>query len=348
MSKPQDVRCEMSDVRCEREDVGCQMSDDRNKASAIRLRSFCFLRYFLFLFTSYLIPSTSFSQSISATIDRDKILLGEQITLELKAENINLQTSPVAMWFLLPDTINHIEVIKRSSIDTIAVNGTLSYIQNITLTSFDSGNWQLPPLFVLLQKNGAKKDSLFANKITIQVLPVDVSNLKQYHPIKDIIEVEVKPDYLFIAFIIALVLFSIIALYFIFFKKKKVKQAAVQPVAVRSLFEATLEQLNVLQKQNPPTLLFYTMLDEICRTFFQHQLQIGALQLTGDELMMQLNTYLQGDDRTSFYQLLRLMNAVKFAKYQPKEEQKITDINIAKATVQNIYHHLQSSSPQHA
>ena len=293
--------------------------------------------------------SCCFAQSASASLDRDKILLGEQVTVELKAENINPQTTHLNGWFLLPDTGNHIEVVKRLPIDTIAVNGSLSYIQNIVLTSFDSGNWQLPPLFVLLQKNNEKKDSLFANKLTLQVLPVDVSNLQQYHPMKDIIDVEVKPDYLLITLIISLVIFSAIALYFIFFKKKqKQKPAAAPIVAAHTWFETAMEQLETLQKQNPPALLFYTKLDEICRTFLRNQLQIPALQLTSDELMLQLNNYMQGDERTLFYQLLRLMNAVKFAKYQPKDEQKITDINTAKKGIQNIYYHLQSNVPQYA
>ena len=313
-----------------------------HKSQIILLRSFlvaCVL--FLFVFAS-------FSQSVSATIDRDKIVLGEQITLELKAEGINPQTAPLSKWFAIPDTANHIEVIKRSPIDTLTVNGTVSYMQTVTITSFDSGAWQLPPLLVLMQKKDGKEDSLFANKFTLQVLPVDISNLKDFHPMKDIIDVEVKPNYLLIALIIALIIFSGIALYFIFFKKKQKQKPAAPLVAARSLYETAIEQLNLLQKQNPPSTIFYTKMDEICRTFLQQQLNIRALQSTSDELMLQLNHYMQNDERTPFYQLLRLMNAVKFAKYNPEESQKITDINTAKQGIQNIYHRLQSHTPQHA
>ncbi len=306
----------------------------------------CLVRLYL-VSCFLLLGSSCFSQSVSATIDRDKIVLGEQVTLELKAEGINPQTASLSKWFAVPDTANHIEVIKRSPIDTLTVNGTVSYMQTVTITSFDSGSWQLPPLFVLMQKGG-KEDSLFANKLTLQVLPVDISNLKDYHPMKDIIEVEVKPDYLLIALIVALVIFSGIALYFIFFKKKQKQTPVVQPIASRSLLDKALEELNLLQKQNPPSIVFYTKMDEICRTFLQQQLNIRALQSTSDELMLQLNHYMQGDERTPFYQLLRLMNAVKFAKYNPDGSQKITDIHTAKQGIQNIYHRLQSHTPQHA
>lgn len=306
-----------------------------------------FLRLFLVSCFLYMFDFASFSQSVSATIDRDKIVLGEQVTLELKAEGINPQTAPLSKWFAVPDTANHIEVIKRSPIDTLTLNGTMSYMQTVTITSFDSGSWQLPPLFVLLQK-AEKNDSLFANKLTLQVLPVDISNLKDYHPMKDIIEVEVKPNYLLIALIVALIIFSGIALYFIFFKKRQKQKPAMQPIASQSLLDKALEELNVLQKQNPPATIFYTKMDGICRAFLQQQLNIRALQSTSDELMLQLNPYLQGNDRTQFYQLLRLMNAVKFAKYNPDESQKIADINTAKQGIQNIYRTLQSHTPQHA
>ena len=300
------------------------------------------------LLTSYLIPDTLYSQTLSVTLDRDKILLGEQVTLELKAENINTQSSPILIWFSLPDTMNHIEVVKRSPIDTISVNGTTSYVQNIILTSFDSGDWKLPPLRVLLQSSDDKKDTLAANELTIEVLPVDVSNLQQYHPMKDIIDVEVSYNYWLIAGVVVFLLLTVFIVWYFFFKKKNKTPEVIQPVAAQSLFEAAIEQLEKLLKDNPPIPAFYTKLDEICRTFIQNQLHMRALQLTSDELMLQLNVYIKPEARTPFYQLLRLINAVKFAKYQPDETQKATDINTAKEAIQHIYYHLQRNLAQHA
>ena len=109
-------------------------------------------RWLLCIACAFCFSNASFSQNISATIDREKILIGEQITLQLKAENITPQTQHITGWFSLPDSGNHIEVVKRSPIDTLNINGTTSYFQNITLTSFDSGNWQLPPLRIIFLK----------------------------------------------------------------------------------------------------------------------------------------------------------------------------------------------------
>ena len=352
----------MCDVRCGMLDGRCQMLDGKHKLSSVscQLTSVIFCRIWHKLSTTknqqskivilvscflFFVSFPVFSQSASASLDRDKIVLGEQVTLELKADNINLQTSPLIKWFLLRDTGNHIEVVKRSPIDTLAVNGTLSYTQNITITSFDSGNWKLPLLQIIVQRDGTKKDTLKANELALQVLPVDVSNLQQYHPMKDIIDVEVKPDYSFIFYTIALVILLAVILWFFLRKKKK---PAVKFVPAQSIFETAIRQLEMLEADNPPTGVFYARLDDICRYFIQHQSGIHALQLTSDELMVQLNAHLPGEARTQFYQLLRLISAVKFAKYQPDELQKSAAIITAKETVHHIYHHTQRSLLQHA
>ena len=317
--------------------------------SAVSLQRFaCSLKHIvcILFFASFLIPDISYAQSASASIDREKILLGEQVTLELKAENINTQTSSLVSWFLLPDTINHVEVIKRLRVDTVSVNGTTSYIQTITITSFDSGDWKLPPLYVVLQKANDKKDTLLTSDITLQVLPVDVSNLRDYHPMKDIIDVDVKPDYLLMAGIILSVLIILTIIWFLL--KKKKEKPTLQPVAAQSLFETAMSQLEKLGKENPPTHVFYNRLHDICRTFIQNQLHIRAMQLTADELMVQMNVYMQPEARASFYQLLRLISAVKFAKYQPADTQKGADIRTAKEAVEHIYYNLQRNLAQHA
>jgi hypothetical protein len=291
--------------------------------------------------------SSASAQQVTASIDRDKILLGEQITLQLKAEDIHTEDNPIVVWFNLPDTINHLEVVKRSPIDTLDVDGTTTYIQNITITSFDSGRWILPALQLKLQNSNT---ALSTNSYAIDVLPVDVSSLQQYHEMKDIIQVKVKTDWLRIAVFAALLVAMAIFIYYLT-KRKKVKPVVKQPVVKPSLFEDTIAKLEALQKENLPPTVFYTRLDAICRGYLQEQLYIRALHLTQDELTQQLNVHLQQlDVRIAFYQLLRLINAVKFARYTPPAAQQSESINTAKETVQYIHHQLKrtTTTQQHA
>src|SRR5436189_5689375 len=58
-------------------------------------------------------PTLSFCQSASASLDRDKILLGEQVTLQFNLNNLNPLTTYVSTWPAPGDTMNHVEIVKR-------------------------------------------------------------------------------------------------------------------------------------------------------------------------------------------------------------------------------------------
>jgi LPXTG-motif cell wall-anchored protein len=293
------------------------------------------------LTTLYLLLTTfCFSQTISSSFDRDKILIGEQVTLQLKAD-VNERNYSLVSWFNFPDTVNHVEVVKRGNIDTVEAGGSISYIQNITITSFDSGLWNLPLFQIVLQDLSSKKQVSFkADTIALQVLPVDVSNLQDYHDIKTIIDVPVQNNTWMIVAIIVSAIILIILLILFFRKRKKKKVDAPQKLAYKgSPKDWAMEQLDALQKEDliskNQTKLFYTKLDEIYRTYFSMELNINALQLTGDELMIKLKIYLAKENvRTKFYQLMRLSDAVKFAKYIPENSENNEAVSTARETIQ--------------
>src|SRR5215831_7443786 len=117
------------------------------------------------------------AQIATATLDRNKILIGEQVTLQLKAEDINTRMSFLQDWFNIPDTTSHFEVVKRDPVDTVEVAGFTTYMQKITVTSFDSGKWKLPPQRLILQDRATGKQTLLqTDSVVLEVLPVDVSN----------------------------------------------------------------------------------------------------------------------------------------------------------------------------
>ena len=83
--------------------------------------------------------------------------------------------------------------------------------------------------------------------------------------------------------------------------------------------------------------LFYTRLSDILRNYFNDKFNVHSSQATSDELMVLLSVYLQDEkDRTQFYQLLRLSDAVKFAKYIPSNDQNEAAVQIAINTLQHM------------
>ena len=295
------------------------------------------------LFTGFLFFIVSaYTQSASSTIDRNKILLGEQVSLQLKAEDINTRMFFLQDWFNIPDSISHIQVVKRGAIDTVDVGGVTTFTQTLTITSFDSGKWKLGPLQLIMQdRTTGNQTVLQTDSVVLEVLPVDVSNMQNYHDVKDILDVEVKPNYWLYVAIAASAIVLIILIWLMVKGSKKKKVELPKPVYKGTPLEHALQQIKELQSEGLPAKqqvkLFYTRLSEILRNYFNDRFNVHSSHATSDELMVLLSVYLQDEKyRTEFYQLLRLSDAVKFAKYIPSTEQNEKAVKTAIETLQHV------------
>jgi tRNA isopentenyl-2-thiomethyl-A-37 hydroxylase MiaE len=105
--------------------------------------------------------------------------------------------------------------------------------------------------------------------------------------------------------------------------------------------EHALQKIKELEQEDLPAKgqikLFYTKLSDIWKNYFGDQLQVRSTQSTSGELMMLLSVYLQNEkNRTQFYQLLLLADAVKFAKYIPVTEQNSEAVKTTITSLQHI------------
>ena len=293
--------------------------------------------YFLFLFISF----KSFSQSATASLDRDKILLGEQALLQFSVSNVDEAASFVVSWPHLNDTLNHIDILKHTSIDTIDVNGQVTYQQSFTLTSFDSGNWQLGPFdFVIQDRASGKKIQIVTQPVQLTVLPVDVSSMKDYHPIKDIIDVKTSFDWA--PFIIATIAVFLAVIIFIIIKNRKKKKDSTPKIILKGTpLERALEKLYALEKQaltsTEAIRKFHSESDIITRQYFEEMIHVKALHLTTTELFDRLQVYMQDVSlRNKFQQVFEMNASVKFAKYTPQTEESKNTLKEIIAGLQQI------------
>ncbi len=271
-----------------------------------------------------------FSQIVKAAVSRDRIFIGEQITLKLSVERAKAGIT----WFSFPDSLNHIEVVKRSKIDTVLNGSFTNYSQTILITSFDSGRWEFPPLSL----PGINQSTL---PISIDVLPVDVSKLQDYNDIKDIEEVKQENDWFITGIIIAITLISIAAIYWLLIKKKKAVPINTGLKGRLSPLEWAMAELNKLNGYNlgapGEVKKYYSDLTNISRTFFNMQLQQHSLQQTTDEWMVNLQSLsVDNATKTSFFQFLRQADAVKFAKYLPPQKENETSVGAIKQMLQKV------------
>lgn len=310
------------------------------KLENIFCNKYCIKVVVIFIFCGVLQKVAA--QKISAAINRDKILIGEQVILKLQANDIDLTNYSIKQWFIIADTFNHFEIAQRMMIDTINVGNNTDFIQTIQLTSFDSGYWQIPSFAIELLDKSGKLFTTATQPLFVTVLPVDVAALKDYHDIKDIEEVELVNDWSIIIAIIITALISFFGLLWVMSKKQKFTAPKSDIPSDVLSYQWALQQIDILlEKQLPQKLaykLFYTELVGICKNFSDAELSITTKAKTNDEYMLQLKGRIGIETiQTQYFQFLRLANAVKFAKYTTSQQQIDESVLAAQNFITTLY-----------
>lgn len=280
----------------------------------------------------------SYAQQVSvrASVDKSEILIGEPIRLQLKA---SLPAETDAKWFSL-DTIPHFEFISVEKIDTAGNINSTNLSQILTVTSFDSGQWVIPPLEMMVNGKYYLTDSF-----PVSVAYSEYNPSQPYHDIKDIIEIENPYTRYINSALAALTVISLLAV--VYFIRKRSLQP-IQPTVSKGMrlapYDQAIQLLDELKQQQLPekgqVKLYYTRLNDILRSFLENKMIMTTMQKTNDQLMVQVkDTGLQNDSFIELAQALRMSDAVKFAKYVPEtgdNEKSFSDIKNAIHSLNNL------------
>lgn len=273
-----------------------------------------------FLLVSYSLPA----QAINFSFDKQQILLGEQIGVNVKAfvdKGATLDNFPV-------DTLPHFEVLQRSKVDTAIVGNTLQLSQNLIVTSWDSGRWSMPTAIL------AGKPS---KPILIDVAYTSPWNPAQpYHDIKGIVPVRNPSRSTWWWYLVGLAVLT--ALFLLFFPEGKKEKTESQ--LDRSAYKKALQQLAGLEKQGTADAKqFYTELTNIFRGYLKGAKGIQSFSKTTDDVSIQLQAQkMPSTAYNSLVQTLRLSDLVKFAAYKPDDSMNKDALNIIKQSITNLEH----------
>lgn len=278
-----------------------------------------------FIFLLLIVAKFSFSQdkiTVQASADKNKILIGERINLTLEAD---FSTNATIQFFSF-DSIPHFQVISKNKIDTASSSGKIILTQSILITSFDSGHWVIPSF--VLQKN-IKTDS-----IPVDVTFSDFDRDQNYHDIKDIIEVQPgkrKMEWWY--FMVGGVIIGIII--FILTRKKKKTETPIKETI--DPYKEAMQQLGQIKISPGTTKEYYSSLVNVFRLYIFRTKGIHSLQETTNDLVQQLKTVkLEKSQFEQLSQALQLSDFVKFAKYEPSEEDNTTIFETIKKSIQAI------------
>lgn len=261
---------------------------------------------------------------VRASVDRNKILIGEPIQLTLE---VDIPENQPILFFNL-DSIPHFEFLQKTKIDTSNTNTGTKLIRVIPITSFDSGHWVIPSYKL-------------SDKIVTDTIPIDVGftpfdPAQDYHDIKDIIEVNpTKEKQSWWWYIAGGSLLLLVLLIYLLLKKKRPPLSAPQPII--NPYEEAMKQLEKLQKEKPEVKQYYSQLTDIFRLYVFRRKGILSLQKTTDDLILQLkNINLEKEQHVQLSQALRLSDFVKFAKYIPIETDNALTFEAIQRSIKNI------------
>jgi hypothetical protein len=268
-----------------------------------------------------------------ASLDRDSILIGEPLKLSL---DVRAPLGQEIKWFAL-DTIPHFEFVEKGKADTTDNIDGKAIQQVITLTSFDSGNWVIPPLSISINNKVYYTDS-----IPIKVAWAAFNALDDYRDIKEITEVSGTTWTKNIPWIIAIATVLAAAGLWYFFRHRKKEVVAPEPYASPlTPYEEALQALDELRTkgytQNGQIKNYYSRLNDILRVFVLRKLRIASMEKTNEELILQLRQVII--DKNAFNQLttaLRMADFVKFAKYQPNAEDNEKNMAVIKSAITSL------------
>jgi len=288
-----------------------------------------FLKVF-FCFICYCFSASFCLAQISATaeLDTNVIKLGDQVNLTLYLQYPNEKGAVTITWPVIKDTIvEHIELVSKTKADTSIDTTTNTSIikQKLTITSFDSGYYVIPPFTFyyqsILDTTHYKVES---EPLLLKVKTIPVDTTKDFKDIKPPLEVpftlqEALP---YILGGLAVIVAGFLIYWLIKkFRKRKTKEI-VPSKPTRPAHEIALEALDALDKeklwQQGNYKLYHSTLSDIVRTYIEHRYDIKAMELPTDETLVSLRTRLGSPImKEKLREMLVLADLVKFAKNQP-------------------------------
>jgi hypothetical protein len=282
--------------------------------------------YFFIVFFLVPVPDITAQPKPNAVADKVEILIGEQFRLKLSA-SFSTETFN-ASGFNIPDSIKHFEIIEKGALDSSITSGVKNLYQTITLTSFDSGIWALPPIGL-----HTKKPAGFSDSLIIKV-GFDTTKIENINDIKPIEEAIVNTRWIYQA-VGGITLLALIC-FIIFLYKTKFGKAAMADeeiiVSKTPPYEEAMEALKKLMEKTAATQeeakLLHSDLTNVFKRYLLRANNINTLKFTTSETLIKLKDELITQQQlSSLAEALKLCDVVKFANYFPAKTETAAAVN---------------------
>lgn len=260
---------------------------------------------------------------VKAQLDSANIYLGDQVDYSVTI------TQPADIRLSIPaysDTLyNGLEIVSQSEIDTTySETGKITLRKSFTITSFDTGYYQIPPFYTEYETPQGRK-AFYSDYVPLWVNRVDIAPPDSSEVIFDIVGPE-KVGYgageiLPWVFLVLIAIVTGWLVYKYFPRKAKKEEEKGPPMPDEPIHIIVLRELDKLEKkglwQAGKIKEFYSELTDILRYYLEMRYAIPAPEMTSWEIIKSLGKSKIEDD-----QVLRLKNILKnadlskFARYK--------------------------------
>lgn len=283
----------------------------------------------ILLALSMFISAEAQDVKVTAAFDSSKIFIGDQIGFKVMIDQ------PAGLKVNLPffkDTLcKNIEILSGPAFDTVPSNDKrLRIVEKYLVTSFDSGQYQLSPVFAEIKnENGLKR--FYSDYSQLEVIRVKIAPQDTAAKIFDIIKPYKAPvtlgeilPWVLLAAIAVVVVWLLIRILRKYKKNKTGIEPVINPDPAHVIAFRELEKLkDEMLWQKGETKKYYTRLTDILRQYLENRYGIFSLELTTSETLNELVK--KGFKKDASYNNLKSIlsgaDLVKFAKYKPLQEE---------------------------
>lgn len=286
--------------------------------------------------------------------ERDSVLIADQLEYGFELEGMKAGTD-----LMLPDYsegfCEGVEVVSPWRLDTVrVVKGkkkspeVMDVRGSVTITSFDEGEYELPPVYVVRISPEGIVDTLeFASKkLSVKTMPVDTATFEM-HDIKGQIRypIEFREVLPYIVGVLLLAAVILAAVYFTrrYFGQKKGSAAGKEPAhitALRKLDGFRGEKYWAPEKQKA----FYSGVTDTLREYLSARYGVAAMEKTTKEIFDELK---DKDVPEELYgelkELFERSDYVKFAKYVAGNDENAKVVPVAVRFVTMTYQEILDS-----
>lgn len=294
------------------------------------------MRKLAFLATLFLTFQIAPAQppTLSTFLSADTVSIGDQVTYSIEMDKDVSQEVGLPQ-FKDNKMTDKLEIIGTPTVDTLTVQGRRVKLRvNYTITSFDAGQYTLQGFPIVVANGNKSSDTLRTpgtNTLTVNTFEIDTTK-QQIYDIKNPLATPfqwaevwtfVKEHKTLLSAIAGGIVLVTIALYFwlraIGRRKRRIARAIEPPhiTALRAL--DALQHKKLLQSGQIH--LYYSTLSDILRTYLEGRYTVSAMEMTTPEILDAMKPICSDKQFTQLREFLILSDLVKFAKWNPDNDQ---------------------------